>query len=189
MPAAYLLDTNVLVNAARIEPSTTDQCQRNCIQQINRWRTLGPDGKRDRLLILDQDGVILQEYLQQFKSYIQRQKAKRHSADPGLADALYAELIQFQSLTDETAEDHGIRRVKLTQIGKHENHEFAEFPHHDSQLQAFDRSDRKWVAAALACQKKHGEIPEIVNATDTDWNQVAEHLYGTYGIAVITICG
>jgi len=42
--------------------------------------------------------------------------------------------------------------------------DFVEFPN-DSTLQNFDRSDRKFVAVALA----HPETPPILNATDSDW--------------------
>jgi len=80
MPASYLLDTNVLITAARLNQLATDQCQLNCIQQINRWYKLKSDGQRDRLLVLDDSDLILQEYIDQFKksaSTAQKKKTAR----------------------------------------------------------------------------------------------------------------
>jgi len=107
-------------------------------------------------------------------------------ADPGLVDVLARELVQLKSLNENTAHERGVRRIHLTMIAMDE---FAEYPDDDDKLSRFDRSDRKWVAAARACQKQHKETPEIVNATDSDWNEVADYLFTAYGIPVITICG
>lgn len=60
--------------------------------------------------------------------------------------------------------------------------EFPNFPA-DPELQNFDRSDRKFVAVALAS----GENPPIVNATDTDWWIFREAL-NRNGIQIAFLC-
>ncbi len=54
---------------------------------------------------------------------------------------------------------------------------FEEFPD-DPDLAGFDRSDRKFVAVALASE----ESPPILNASDTDWWEVRDALarHGVY---------
>lgn len=55
------------------------------------------------------------------------------------------------------------RQVSITPMAD-DPLDFQEFPR-DVALKTFDRSDRKWVAVALAS----GSNPEILNAADTDW--------------------
>ena len=73
---------------------------------------------------------------------------------------------------------HASHRVSITK----NNDSYEEFPVHEG-LDRFDRSDRKFVAAANA----HPDKPPILQATDTKWwgwkNALAE-----VGISVDFIC-
>jgi hypothetical protein len=60
--------------------------------------------------------------------------------------------------------------------------DFGKFPN-DPALADFDRSDRKFVAVALA----HPAHPPILNATDTDWWEVREALY-KHGLKIEFLC-
>jgi hypothetical protein len=69
---------------------------------------------------------------------------------------------------------------RLVNITEDEN--FVEFPA-DERLTPFDRSDRKFVAAALGCNP----VAEVLNATDTDWWHHREALEDN-GVEVRFLC-
>ena len=72
-------------------------------------------------------------------------------------------------------------QVEITPIGG-SDWDFEEFPL-DSELGTFDRSDRKFVAVALASKN----APQILNAVDSDWwihrNRLRQH-----GLVVQFLC-
>ena len=70
-------------------------------------------------------------------------------------------------------------RVPIT---PHPERGYEEFPDAED-LASFDRSDRKFVAVALA----HGEGPPIYNATDSDWHEHGEALT-RHGVRVEFLC-
>ena len=80
-----------------------------------------------------------------------------HSGQPGVGDAF------FKWLWDNQANPRYCRQITITPLeSDHTN--FEEFPD-DPELASFDRSDRKFVAVALASR----EFPMILNASDNDW--------------------
>jgi hypothetical protein len=171
-----ILDTNVIVGASGLSTEMSDRCMQNCTQRIKQWRQ-----RKTLLLVIDSEHRILDEYINQFKS------SRRKQTFPGsLAEALMIELINLRNITDDTAQSYAIKRVKLTVL---DADEFEEYPKDDQILAKFDRSDRKFIATALSCQQEHELTPEILNAADSDWDMVAEHLLNTYSIPVSNICG
>lgn len=73
-----------------------------------------------------------------------------------------------------------IRRVRITERGPGE---FDEYPR-DAALAAFHIDDRVYLAVAIAS----GIRPDIVNATDGDWDSVAPFIARRYSIRVRRIC-
>ena len=63
-----------------------------------------------------------------------------------------------------------------------EDREFVEFPD-DGQLAKFDRSDRKFVAVAIASKQES----VILNAADPDWIQF-RHAFERNGVRVRELC-
>lgn len=170
-----LLDTNIIVGASGCAPKMSKNCQRNCIQRIQQWR------KRAFILVIDLEQNIINEYIKQL-----RRLRSRPDFQASGASALLNELLTVRGMTDENPEESGIIWVTITGTGKND---FAEIPTDDKKLESFDPSDRKWIAAALSCKSLHDEHPEILNASDSDWDSVADHLLERYGIPVSNICG
>lgn len=135
-----VVDTNVAVVANRKSPQARAACVKQCIQELRRIQ-----GDADRRILLDNDGLILNEYRRQLNP----------SGQPGSGDAFY------QWLRDNQWIDKHCRKIDIT---PHDNRDFEEFPS-DPALAGFDRNDRKFVAVAVAS----GHSPPILNASDTDW--------------------
>ena len=139
-----IVDTNVAIVANQRDdaPASID-CVRRCITLLNEFQ------RDQRLLVIDDDWHILREY----------QHRLRSTGQPGVGDAFL-----LWVLTNRT----NPRRCELVHITPRDTQEdhwdFEEFPNAPA-LQGFDRSDRKFVAVALA----HQEHPPVVNATDSDW--------------------
>lgn len=135
-----MIDTNVALTANGEAEHADTQCVLNCLQEL-------AASKNGRYVLLDDAGMILQEYLKQ----------KPHGFPQGPGDAFLVWVY------DNQANPKFIRTVPVTPLyGDHRG--FAEFPD-DPELMAFDYDDRKFVAVALAS----GVAPTILNATDTDW--------------------
>lgn len=172
---AVILDTNIIVGASGLLTHMSDRCRLNCTRRVLQWR------KNAIHLVVDTENLILEEYIKQFRSL------QRKSDFPGsAAELLLRQLVTLRGRDDDHATEYAIKRVILTSLGEHE---FEEYPKDDMKLERFDRSDRKWIAAALSCRQLHGVTPEIQNAADSDWDSVAEHLLEAYGISVSNICG
>jgi hypothetical protein len=137
---SVLVDTNVPLTANGKAAQADVPCMRRCLQEL---RTT----QRERRVLLDSTGLILQEYLRQ----------KPHGFPQGPGD------IFLVWVYDNQANPANVLRVPITPLND-ETRDFTEFPE-DADLKTFDRSDRKFVAVALAS----GESPLILNATDTDW--------------------
>jgi hypothetical protein len=119
------------------------------------------------VLLLDSAGLILKEY-----------RASRHlrlSGQPGAGDAF------VKWAHDNQANPRRCRRIAVTP-NPDDDTDFVEFPD-DPALASFDRSDRKFVAVALAS----GAHPEILNATDTDWWHYREVLQ-SHGVTITFLC-
>ena len=140
---AFVVDVNVAIVAnANKSPQANLDCMSACVSALQ-------DIVANGVIVLDADMRILDEYMQHLSL----------AGQPGLGDAFMRWVWENQSVTLRC------ERVDLTLISGVEG-EFQQFPS-DPDLRGFDRSDRKYVAVALASQKS----PEILNAVDTDyWN-------------------
>ena len=97
-------------------------------------------------IVLDDGYRILSEY----------QDHLRSEGQPGEGDAFLKWVLTNQANPQVCDQVH----INPTEDGNN----FAEFPD-DPDLRGFDRSDRKFVAAALA----HPDSPPILNAVDSGW--------------------
>lgn len=137
-----IVDTNVAIVANRKSAQASSQCIGHCINAIREITTSGT-------LVLDDGWRIINEY----------KRNLQQSGQPGIGDAFFKWVLTNWSNKN---------RCEVVVITQHPDSsdptDFVEFPN-DPALQNFDRSDRKFVAVALA----HPESPPILNATDTDW--------------------
>ncbi|MGI4883605.1 MAG: hypothetical protein ACRYFR_01440 [Janthinobacterium lividum] len=115
-------------------------------------------------LILDDAEYILTEYRRHLSPHGQ----------PGAGDQFYRWIWEQAFYNPAHCEQV---TLELAETG-----DFAAFPKTD-ELEKFDPSDRKFVAAALT----HEANPPIVNATDSDWHHHHEAL-GRHGVRVEFIC-
>lgn len=158
MRAGILMDTNVAVVANGKADQASDQCKKTCIGTLQ-------DLREDRCLLLDDWGLILDEY-------------RRHlspSGQPGPGDAF------FKWLWSNQANPEHCRQVAVTPI-RNDRRSFEEFPD-DPALAGFDPSDRKFVAVSIAS----GERAPILNAVDSDWWNFREAL-ARHGVEVRFLC-
>jgi hypothetical protein len=121
--------------------------------------------ERRRRLALDNDWRIISEYMHKLRS----------DGQPGWGDRFLKWVLSNQ------ADAACCELVALTPLDE-EAGEFEEFPTAPG-LEAFDRSDRKFVAVANA----HAEKPPILQALDSKWWGWKEALAGA-GIAVEFLC-
>ncbi len=158
MRSPCVVDTNVPVVANGKTPQASENCVAACIRELV---TLRKNGK----VLLDESGFILQEY-------------RRHLSprgQPGMGDEF------FKWLWDNQGNERYCLKVSVTP-NDDDGYDFSEFPT-DFELDNFDRSDRKFVAVALA----YGGMVHILNASDTDWWIYREALE-SYGIAIRFLC-
>lgn len=151
-----VIDTNVAIVANGHASQAGPNCRRECAANLKK----SIDECR---ILLDTHSLILSEYQNYFS----------FSGQPGIGDAF------FKWLHNNQANPEHCRKVK---IAPHPDREFVEFPS-DENLSSFDRSDRKFVAVALAS----GTEPEIMNASDTDWWH-HRHELQQHGIEVVFLC-
>ena len=137
-----IVDTNVAIVANRKSAQASPQCIGHCINAIREITTSG-------MLVLDDGWRIINEY----------KRNLQQSGQPGIGDAFFKWV-----LTNWSNKNRCEVVVITQQPDSSDPTNFVEFPN-DPALQNFDRSDRKFVAVALA----HPESPAILNATDTDW--------------------
>ena len=132
----YLIDTNVPLTANNMS-SAGPECVRAAIARIQQLQ-------QAEILVLDDTFLILKEY----------QNKLSPSGQPGLGDAFL--LWAWRNHTNPT-------HCSLVHLATNAEGHFTDFPS-DPNLNFFDPSDRKFVAAARA----HPHSPPIVNATDSD---------------------
>lgn len=138
--APVVVDTNVALAADGKANQASPHCVLRCLQEL-------ASIKNGRQILLDDKGLILQEYLKQ----------KPHGFPQGPGDAFLVWVY------DNQANPARVRGVPVTPLSG-DPRGFLEFPD-DADLTGFDQDDRKFVAVALAS----GDAPSILNATDTDW--------------------
>lgn len=138
-----IVDTNVpIVANGQKSVQASPSCINACIAAIR-------DIQHKHTLIVDEGWRVIREYLRHLN-----QKGR-----PGIGDEFMLWVLQNQYNPTRC------ERVAITRLSDStDGNDFAEFPA-DPALANFDRSDRKFVAVALA----HPERPPILNATDTDW--------------------
>jgi hypothetical protein len=157
-PAPAVVDTNVPVVANGRDPRRLS-CVAACAKALYAITRAG-------LLVIDEGGLIFDEY-------------KRHlsfSGRPGAGDYF------FKWLSDNRYKPNRVALVRLAEDPDRPG-EFAAFPT-DPRLARFDRSDRKFVAAALS----HPARPTALNAVDRDWWDHREALRRN-GVKVRFVCG
>ena len=148
--SAFVVDVNVAVVANGKSPQADVACRLACIRALREVRK--------NVICIDDKDHILREYRKKLKT----------KGQPGVGDEFMQWLYQNQC-TESIC-----RRVVIT---PDQEWEFKEFPH-DSRLgritdhPRFDRSDRKYVAVALASRRN----PTILNAVDSDWSEYQDAL-------------
>ncbi|MFZ1466532.1 MAG: hypothetical protein WAV60_21025, partial [Anaerolineae bacterium] len=132
-----IVDTNVPIAANKMSSQATPGCIETCIRELK-------EIERRHTLVLDDGWRILREYQRHLKS----------SGQPGVGDRF----LKWALINRHNPQR--CEQVHITaSLASEEDQEFAEFPQ-DLRLAGFDRSDRKFVAVALA----HPERPPILNA-------------------------
>jgi hypothetical protein len=138
---AVVVDTNVAMVASGLHDGADDGCIDACIKRLSAIQNAGG-------LLVDNQLLILHEYTRKLG----------HSGQPGAGHAF------VKWAHDHQAIPASVRQVPITRISDHTWRQYEEFPD-CPELAAFDRSDQKFVAVALAS----GNSPAILNAVDSDW--------------------
>ena len=149
-----VVDTNVPIVANGIGTNASIDCRLAAVEFLN---ILIEKGKT----ILDFGGEIQSEY----RNYL------NPNGQPGVGDRFYQMILSSAPAR--------VERIELPKDAV--TGDFIDFPN-DPALAAFDRSDRKFAAAA----RKTGL--SVANATDSDW-AIHKAALGKNGIAVDFICG
>lgn len=169
LPDKCIVDTNVpkVANDAlsvedSIQSDFPNKCIEACVDAIKHVI-------KNNSLVMDRDGEIFNEYLRQLNHAKQlRQENKLGELPQGYKFILWI-LKDYWNSPD---------LVTITKNGE----TYDEFPSHEGLIN-FDKSDRKFVAAANAHQDK----PPILQATDTKWWGWKDALEEA-GISVIFLC-
>lgn len=138
---AIVVDTNVAMVASKLSPQANERCVSACIERLAAIKNAGS-------LLVDDLGLILLEYT----------KSLGHRGQPGAGHEFAKWAHNHQAIPEK------VKRVVVTQRADNGWRRFEQFPDKPN-LSAFDRSDQKFVAVALAS----GENPPILNAVDSDW--------------------
>ncbi len=157
-----VVDTNVPVVANGRSEQASPECVSKCTVRLSQFLSqLMCKGK----LVLDDGRRILKEYMANLRS----------AGQPGPGDA-FLKWVRTNYSNPE--------RCNLVQITPKDSSEtdFEQFPP-DTALADFDKTDRKFVAVALA----HHEKPAILQAVDTKWWEVKESLVEA-GVTVDFLC-
>jgi len=151
--ADYVVDTNVWAMVDK-PIGEVSLTEVYCIACCKKW-LMNFNSQSDDRLILDIGQEILKEY-------------RRNAKEGGIARQLL-NVLQAQP------------RNRLVELEiEFDDDGFAIVP---AEISEFDRSDRKFVAVALA----HNPHPPIVNATDTDWTKARDQIEAV-GISVSECC-
>ena len=134
-----VVDTNVAVVANRDSQQASPNCEKACIDRLE--RIIRGEDK----LVLDDQWEILDEYIRNL----------RPSGEPGAGDRFLLWVLRNQYGRCDL--------VPITPINNSET-EFQEFPT-DPALNGFDRDDRKFIAVA----RVHSASPPILQAVDSQW--------------------
>jgi hypothetical protein len=161
MPA-YVVDENVPIVANDSSrqtlgtPQADAACRDACVRALN-------SAVKSGLVVIDDEGVVLGKYREHLKP----------NGQPGVGYAFFKHVIDRQ---------FDRKKVRRTSIQPNGDREFEVFPVHAS-LATFDRSDRIYVALALAAPQN----PVIINAVDSDYAEYREALEYA-GVFVKELC-
>ena len=149
---SFVVDTNVALAANGRNTHAKRPCQLACIEKLENIC-------RQQVIVVDDKNLIFDEY----------KKSLNFAGAPGVGDKFFKHLF-----------DHGynktrVRRVSITPCND-DRFGFTELPEND-----LDKSDRKFLAAALVAQAT------ILNATDSDWSE-QEALTQSLGVTVQQLC-
>jgi len=144
---AFVVDVNVAIVANRRTLHADRDCALACVDILSEICRKG-------IIVIDDAMRILREYMRNLGM----------AGQPGVGDAFMKWVWENQAVIERC------EKVPLTPIPGNPE-EFAEFPA-DPKLNAFDCSDRKYVAVALG-SRNH---PTVLNAVDTDWWEHREAL-------------
>src|SRR5690242_3347106 len=156
---ASIVDTNVLKVASKLAPHADDRCVATSTSHLALIM-------REGGLLLDDKGLILTEYLRNLG----------YSGQPGPGHIFAKWAHDHQAIAEQ------VTKVVITPRTDHGWRRFDEFPD-NSALSAFDKSDQKFVAVALAS----GLSPPILNAVDSDWANFDRALRNV-GVTVAFLC-
>ena len=152
-----VVDTNVPIVANGRTPQAGPSCVLACIDALD-------DLRLHQKIVLDNLGRILDEYRNNLSA----------KGQPGVGHVFFKWVWQNQGNT---------AHCEMVEIHPRSNGEdYEEFPD-DPELARFDRSDRKFVAVALAS----GSQPPILNAVDSDWWVYQEPLR-KHGVKIEFLC-
>jgi hypothetical protein len=150
-----IIDTNVIVSVDDRDPVAKPHCIVRCIDTISK--------ARDSIVALDDQDLIITEYLRNVVGS-------------------YPLAVGAQFVLDLRNNRFDPDRCERVTIRPNPEREFDEFPD-DPRLATFDRSDRKFVAVAIAAASPH----QIYNAVDSDWAAVDAAL-DDHGVSVVYLC-
>lgn len=149
---ALVVDTNVAIVANGRDADVDAQCRSACVERLTAVVA-------DEVVAIDDAGAILQEYA----------KHLSFAGMPGVGDMFFKHVFNCQHQSAH------VRRVAVTP-SEDDRRGFEELPDN-----TFDRSDRKFLAVAVAA----GTV--VLNATDSDWRE-HEELMDELGVEVTQIC-
>ena len=134
----FVVDTNVAMGANGRETHADARCQLACVERLKSLAA-------GEVVAIDDRGLILDEYRGRLN----------FSGMPGVGDVFLKHVFNNQYRDDR------VQRVAVTP-SEDDRRGFEELPEN-----AFDRSDRKFLAVAVV-----GEAV-VLNATDSDWHEHA----------------
>lgn len=153
--SVMVVDTNVAIVANGQCDHADWKCQLACVKKLE-------EVVKQKKIAIDDKGLILKEY----SGYL------NHSGEPSVGDKFYKHVFNNQYTKKYCV------RVSIHPVAD----SFQEFPK-SPDLQDFDKSDRKFVAVALAA----GRSVPILNATDSDWVNYKKALVAA-GVSVVQLC-
>ena len=148
----FVVDTNVAIAANGRGTHADIPCQLTCVRKLNSLVA-------QETVAIDDGNLILDEY----------RKRLNFSGGPGVGDVFFKHVFNHQY------QDCRVRRIRVTPTGD-DRRGFEELPEN-----AFDRSDRKFLAVAVAADAV------VLNATDSDWGE-QQALMDGLGVKVDELC-
>ena len=155
---AVVVDTNIGIVANKQSSHASLSCVQHCIDRLRQV-------KEEEMVVLDDGFAILREYLSRLMPVGQPREGSAF-LNWIFDDKKNQERCEFVSITAKPGPED----------------DFAEFPD-DPSLVGFDRSDRKFVAVALASKR----TPTVLNAVDTDWRDYETSL-SRFGVRIEFLC-